>query len=170
MILYGLPYLLTLANAHKAQNAVRLTLMTDNAPEEITWKVYNSAGDEVCAGGPYTEKRKKQVVDLPLSEDDCYRLEFEDTGGNGITGENGRGYYMLHEVNAEGQTRLLVQADYTGATHNVFFSLQNASLTGIQPVTATQDESGQLYDLQGRKVSQPLRGIYIKDSKKLINK
>lgn len=161
---------LTLANAHKAQNAVRLTLMTDNAPEEITWKVYNSAGDEVCAGGPYTEKRKKQVVDLPLSEDDCYRLEFEDTGGNGITGENGRGYYMLHEVNAEGQTRLLVQADYTGATHNVFFSLQNASLTGIQPVTATQDESGQLYDLQGRKVSQPLRGIYIKDSKKLINK
>ena len=50
---------LTLSNAHKAQHSVRLTLMTDNKPEEITWKLYDSAGEVVDEGGPYTEARKK---------------------------------------------------------------------------------------------------------------
>ena len=159
----------SLANAHKAQNAVRLTLMTDNAPEETTWKVYNSLGDVVCEGGPYTEKRKKHVTDLPLTTDDCYLLEFCDAGGNGITGENGRGYYMLHEVNADGQTRLLVQADYTGATHQVYFSLQHAQQLGIEPATAEQGATPQRYDLQGRRVSPHHRGIYIENAKKKIN-
>ena len=159
----------SMANAHKAQHAVRLTLMTDNAPEETTWKVYNSLGDVVCEGGPYTEKRKKHVTDLPLTTDDCYLLEFCDAGGNGITGENGRGYYMLHEVNADGQTRLLVQADYTGATHQVYFSLQHAQQLGIEPATAEQGATPQRYDLQGRRVSPHHRGIYIENAKKKIN-
>ena len=159
----------SLANAHKAQNAVRLTLMTDNAPEETTWKVYNSLGDVVCEGGPYTEKRKKHVTDLPLTTDDCYLLEFCDAGGNGITGENGRGYYMLHEVNADGQTRLLVQADYTGSSHQVYFSLQHAQQLGIEPATAAQEATPQRYDLQGRRVSPHHRGIYIENAKKKIN-
>ncbi len=118
---------LALASAYKAQNAVRLTIMTDNAPEEISWTVTNSLGDIVAKGGPYTEARKKQVVDLPLYSDDCYKLVFEDAGGNGITGENGRGYYMLHEVGAGGKTRLLVQDAFTTATHSVHFSLDNAA-------------------------------------------
>ena len=117
----------TLANAYKAQNAVRLTIMTDNAPEEITWKLLDSAGEVVAVGGPYTERRKKQAIDLPLRYDDCYALHFDDAGGNGITGENGRGYYMLHEVSAEGKTRLLVQDTFITATHEVFFSLDNAA-------------------------------------------
>ena len=116
-----------MANAYKAQNAVRLTIMTDNAPEEITWTLFDSAGEEVCTGGPYTEARKKQAIDLPLYADDCYTLHFDDAGGNGITGENGRGYYMLHEVSAEGKARLLVQDTFTTATHEVFFSLENAA-------------------------------------------
>ncbi len=161
---------LQITNAHKAENGVRLTLMTDNAPEETTWKVYNSAEEVVCEGGPYSEARKKQVIDLPLTDDDCYRLEFEDAGGNGITGENGRGYYMLHEVNAEGNTRLLVQADFTGATHNVYFSLTNAAPSGIAPVAGDITTHQPWYDLQGRRVSEPHRGIYIKNKKKTINK
>ena len=117
----------TMTNAYHGQNAIRLTIMTDNAPEEITWEVSNSAGDVVCKGGPYTEARKKQVIDLPLHFDDCYKLTFKDDGGNGINGENGRGYFMLHEVSAEGKTRLLVQDTYTTATHIVAFSLDNAA-------------------------------------------
>ena len=134
---------LTLTNAYTAQHAVRLTIMTDNAPEEISWTVYDSAGDAVAQGGPYTEARKRQVVDLPLTYDDCYTLEFADAGGNGITGTNGRGYYMLHEVGADGKTRLLTQADYTSATHQVFFSLQGtnsggtATTQGFVPSVAT---------------------------------
>ena len=157
---------LDIAQAHQAQHAVRLTLMTDNAPEEITWTVYDSAGEMVCQGGPYTEARKKQVIDLPLTSDDCYLLAFEDAGGNGITGENGRGYYMLHEVDADGKTRLMVQADYTGAYHDVPFSLQNAGAVGLHSITSDHSDDGNWYDLQGRRVTSPQKGIYIHHSRK----
>ena len=160
----------TLANAVSATNAVRLTIMTDNAPEEITWTVLNSAGDAVCQGGPYTEARKKHVIDLPLDTDDCYLLEFEDAGSNGITGDNGRGYYMLHEVNADGKTRLLVQDTYTEALHDVFFSLHNVA-TGILPVATQQQDSRQpAYDLYGRPANSRSHLIITKDKKKTINK
>ena len=158
---------LGIAQAHQAQNAVRLTLMTDNAPEEITWAVYDAAGEKVCQGGPYTEARKKQVVDLPLTTDDCYLLTFEDAGNNGITGENGRGYYMLHEVGTDGKTRLMVQADYTGAYHEVPFSLQNAGTVGVQSAAADSSAADEWYDLQGRRVATPRKGIYIHDSRKM---
>ena len=160
----------TLANAVSAANAVRLTIMTDQNPEEITWTVLNSAGDVVCQGGPYSEARKKHVIDLPLDTDDCYLLEFEDAGDNGITGENGRGYYMLHEVNAEGKTRLLVQDTYTEALHDVFFSLHNAATSGVQSVAVTQQQTKQpAYDLSGRPANSRSRLVITKD-KKTINK
>ena len=141
---------LLMTNAYKAQNAVRLTLMTDQKPEETSWVVLNSAGDVVCQGGPYQEARKKIVVDLPLDVDDCYMLEIEDTGGDGITGDYGRGYYMLHEVDANGKTRLLVQDTFSDALHDVFFSLQNAMPSAIQHTESDKEAAGRSYDLSGR--------------------
>ena len=142
----------TISNAYRAANAVRLTLMTDTNPEETTWAVLNSAGDVVCQGGPYTEARKKVVVDLPLDSDDCYLLEFEDQGGDGIS--QGRGYYMLHEVNAEGKTRLMVQATYGEPLHDVYFSLSNASAASVTTLTAPQQDGQRAYDLQGRPATE----------------
>lgn len=158
----------TLANAVSAANAVRLTIMTDPNPEEITWTVLNSAGDVVCQGGPYSEARKKMVIDLPLTVDDCYLLEFEDAGSDGI--KEGRGYYMLHEVNAEGKTRLLVQDTYDNSLHDVFFSLHNAATSGVQFVAVTQQQTKQpAYDLSGRPANSRSRLVITKD-KKTINK
>ena len=34
----------------------------------------------------------------------------------------------------------------------------------------TDEGDGQIYDLQGRKVQQPVRGIYVKDGKKIVVK
>lgn len=141
---------LLMTNAYRAQNAVRLTVMTDQKPEETSWTLLNSAGDVVCQGGPYQEARKKIVVDFPLDVDDCYMLEIEDTGGDGITGDYGRGYYMLHEVDANGKTRLLVQDTFTDALHDVFFSLQNAMPSAIQHTESDKEAAGRSYDLSGR--------------------
>ena len=161
----------TLANAVSAQNAVRLTIMTDQKPGETTWTLMNSAGDVVCQGGPYTEARKKQVIDLPLDVDDCYLLEFEDDGGDGITGDYGRGYYMLHEVDANGKTRLLVQDTYTEALHDVYFSLQNALATGIVPTVALpMRQTATTYDLQGRKATPATKGIVIRNDRKAVKR
>ncbi len=164
---------LTLSNAYSATNAVRLTLMTDQKPEEISWKLYNAAGEVVTQGGPYSEARKKQVHDLPLAFDDCYTLEFLDAGENGITGENGRGYFTLHEVSADGKTRLMVQGDYTGASHQIYFSLHNASSSAIPAISADDADAqsaSPIYDLQGRRVSTSTKGIVIQDSRKTIIK
>ena len=159
---------LNIANAYAATGSVRLTVMTDNAPDEITWNVLNSAGDVVCHGGPYSDPRKKQVHDLPLTVDDCYTLEFSDKGGDGITGQNGRGYFMLHEVKADGKTRLLIQADYTTATHRVSFSLDNAQPLAVPSVVAQPQPSQPAYDLQGRPALPHSRGIVVKNAKKAI--
>ena len=163
-------YPLTIANAHRAQNAVRLTIMTDQKPEETTWAVLNSAGDVVCQGGPYTEPRKKVVIDLPLTVDDCYLLEFEDAGGDGITGDFGRGYYMLHQVTADGKTRLMVQDTYTDALHDVFFSLQNTVPSAISDVHRSSfNVHRSTFNVDGR----PATGrspIVIKKNKKIIHK
>lgn len=158
----------TISNAYKAQNVVRLTIMTDQQPEEITWTLFNSAGDVVMSGGPYTESRKKQVIDLQLSVDDCYQIEFEDAGGDGISA--GRGYYMLHEVNAEGKARLLVQQTYSDALHDVFFSLQNAAATAITAPAAAlpEQQPAPAYDLQGRRLSDHSGAIVVTQDKKTI--
>ena len=161
---------LTIANAYKAQNAVRLTIMTDNAPEEITWTLLDSAGEVVAEGGPYTEARKKQVTDLPIGYDDCYMLRFSDSGGNGITGDNGRGYYMLHEVDANGKTRLLVQDTYTTADHTVSFSVENTVSVGLQSVATDSQQAAQpAYDLQGRPAGSGTWGIVVSGERKTIN-
>jgi len=158
---------LTLANAYKAQHSVRLTVMTDQNPEEITWTVTNSAGDVVAQGGPYTEARKKQVVMLPLDADDCYLLEFEDAGGDGIA--EGRGYFMLHQVDADGKARLMVQQTYSEALYDVFFSLENVSIAdGVDGVTLTNQQPGQPgYDLGGRPAT---KGLVISNQHKTIVK
>ena len=157
---------MTVASAYKAQNAVRLTIMTDNNPEETTWTVYDSAGDVVCQGGPYSEKRKKQVIDLPLASDDCYLLTFEDKAGDGISTD--RGYYMLHEVTAEGKTRLLVQDTYSTSRHDVYFSLQGATMGITAPVAGTTTAQP-AYDVAGRR-SSGHTPIYIYKDHKVINK
>lgn len=160
---------LSLTSAYAATNAVRLTIMTDQKPEETTWALMNSAGDVVSKGGPYSEARKKIVVDLPLDCDDCYQLELEDEGGDGITGSYGRGYFMLHEVAADGKTRLMLQDSYSGALHDVFFSLRNASQSGIADLKTADAEPARGYDLQGRPADGNSHIIIYKD-KKIINK
>ena len=159
----------TMSNAVRARNAVRLTIMTDQRPEETTWTLLNSAGDVVAQGGPYTEPRKKVIADLPLDVDDCYLIEFEDAGGDGISGDAGKGYYTLHEVNADGKTNLLLQQTYSEALHDVYFSLENAAPSAIGGVTTDEaDRNGRVYDLQGRQVTPATKGIIISPTKKTV--
>ena len=158
----------TLTNAVAAAHSVRLTIMTDQNPEETTWTLMNSAGDIVCQGGPYTEARKKQVIDLPLDTDDCYLIEFEDSGYDGI--KEGRGYFMLHEVDANGKARLLVQDTYEEGIYDVYFSLHNAQSSSVPSVAMPLQQTEQpVYDAQGRPATHRSRLTITKDGKKRIN-
>ncbi len=113
-------------NSAEALGAVQLTIFTDNKPEETTWKLYNSAGEVVQEGGPYSAKRTfiKEPLNAPV--DDCYRLEFLDSGADGIVGENGNGYYKIEQIN-EGKRKMIAQGDYKSDRCHLFFRLKEAS-------------------------------------------
>ena len=49
-------------------------------------------------------------------------------------------------------------------------ALTNEDLVGIQSVKQSEDRNDLYYDLTGRKVSHPLKGIYIKNGKKVVGK
>lgn len=118
---------LTFDNAIEAQESVQLTLFTDNKPEETSWKLYNSVGDVVDEGGPYTEKRKFIKTFLNTKDDDCYMLEFLDSGNDGIKGDFGNGYYKLDQYLSDGKHMMILQGDYDGGKHQIFFKLKNSS-------------------------------------------
>ena len=62
------------------------------------------------------------------------------------------GWYYVYDVT------LMSPADYEAYT------------AGIKTIAVTKKTNGVIYDLMGRKVSQPTKGIYIKDGKKFIQK
>jgi arabinan endo-1,5-alpha-L-arabinosidase len=45
-----------------------------------------------------------------------------------------------------------------------------AEATGIQRVTSRQSDDSDYYDLRGMKVTNPQKGIYIKNGKKIVVK
>ncbi|MCK7514363.1 MAG: hypothetical protein MZV70_67010 [Desulfobacterales bacterium] len=78
----------TLANFSDAApvttGRVFLFIKTDNAPEETTWDIKNSAGTIVGSGGPYTTSGTMQKDTVDLSAYDCYTFNLYDAGGNGL--------------------------------------------------------------------------------------
>ncbi len=128
------------SNSMQAKGAVRMKLYTDKKPEETTWKVFNSAGDVVAEGGPYTEQRHKYTEDFNLTSDDCYSLVIYDAGGDGISSTAyGNGYYQLYELGRdelgdETMTKL-TQGTFTNAECDIAFNLKDADTTlGINEV------------------------------------
>lgn len=172
----------TTETAVNAREAVRLTIVTDYKPEEITWILYNSAGDVVDQGGPYEESRERYEHVFSLDVDDCYMLEFHDAGGDGITGANGNGYYKLDELRSDGSHKMLVQGEYREAVHMVYFSLQNANagVAGISGISQQMDQKVNVTDLSGKSfgtidmqnpsASGLAPGVYILGKKDKITK
>lgn len=158
-------------NAVNAQNGAILKIYTDKKPEETTWKVYNSAGEVADQGGPYNEPRKTYEKVLNLKTDDCYTLEFNDAGGDGIVGKNGNGYFILYQYTSDKKKKNIKQGDYEGASHQVDFGLENADITlGIEDVKADNidtDTPVTVYDISGKAVMKTTAGQF--DGSKTAN-
>ena len=65
------------------------------------------------------------------------------------------------------KVRMATTSAESNALDNVNFSIQIPEATGISGVTTPSTLSNTYYDLQGRKVAQPTRGIYIFNGKKV---
>ena len=73
---------------------LKLSIRTDNNPQETTWQVTNLAtGQVVLSGGPYETANTMYNETLDITEDGCYDFTIFDAGGDGLT--DGQGLYGL---------------------------------------------------------------------------
>ncbi|MDO5316753.1 MAG: T9SS type A sorting domain-containing protein [bacterium] len=71
---------------------MKLSIRTDNNPQETTWKVTNLwTGEVVLEGGPYEQANHMFTETLEITGDGCYDFTIYDAGGNGLQG----GFYGL---------------------------------------------------------------------------
>ena len=79
----------------------------------------------------------------------------------------GAGFYKLSASGTIGANKAYL---VSGAGAPEFFSLDGET-TGVNEVRGKmEDVSGEYYDLQGRRVSQPTKGLYIVNGKKVVIK
>ena len=66
--------------------------------------------------------------------------------------------------------QMCYQVDGKQYVFDVKFVTEEAYITGIKTVATARELDGQFYDLSGRKVLKPVRGLYIMGNKKLLVK
>lgn len=143
-----------LLNSTVGQNAIEISVFTDNKPEETSWALYDDNNNLLESSEPFTEKRKFYKHVFNLASDGCYHVRFTDTGNDGIVGAYGNGYYKLSQVTTDGKTKMIVQNDFAGSDHIVFFRLENAT-AGVN-VTAANDFG---YSRENESLTIPADGV-----------
>jgi hypothetical protein len=75
---------LEFARAVIAPQVVNLMVRTDDNPEEITWEILNSSGEQVASGGPYSDPQTIEQEEITLPYYDCFKFFIYDAGGDGL--------------------------------------------------------------------------------------
>ena len=97
------------------------------------------------------------------------------TKGNGEDMENGAVWnidyvdgkgFSLKNVGTGKYLKDAGNANHDEPTYFSFCTL--ATTTGITPATVTRNHNSAIYDLQGRRVTNPAKGLYIKDGRKVV--
>ena len=84
-------------------------------------------------------------------------------------GTAGIGFYKLSESGTIGANKAYLTYNGSGSDARGFFGLDET--TGVNEVIGKkEDERGDYYDLQGRRVAQPTKGLYIVNGKKVVIK
>ena len=112
-----------------------------------------------AATGDYTGNELKGTTATINGNGQVYVLNY--------TQEHGVGFYQLSTAGTLGANKAYLE--YAGNASRSFFYFDET--TGISNTVRTNDTNrGEVYDLQGRKVKEPARGLYIKSGKKIIIK
>src|SRR5574344_523342 len=92
-----------------ARNGLTLNLTLDQYGTETTWNIKNSSGAVLKSGGPYTNGTtdRLKVVDLTITESDCYTFTINDQYSDGINSGYGVGGYFI----LDGQGDTIVVSD-----------------------------------------------------------
>lgn len=72
---------------------VKLTIILDSNPEEITWEVTNMDDEVVFSGGPYANPGQTITEIMTFEDNGCYLFTIYDAGGDGIQAP---GFFVLY--------------------------------------------------------------------------
>ena len=164
----------TFEQAPNVSGAVSLFMIFDDYPEETTWELFDSSGELIQEGGPYTTPGGMKIESLDVSSLDCYELIMYDAGGNGMCCNSGNGYYAVIYGNNltafEGASfgdleRNQFNYDPVGVTENMVFNEMNVFPNPVNDILNVNfnlfelsDVSIQVYDLLGKVVFETLEG------------
>jgi len=89
-------------------------------------------------------------------------------------GSDGLGFYRVSSTRTMSANRAILQIPtWLNATQNESRAINivfDDEMTGISDATVAETQQADCYDLMGRRVAQPKRGLYIKNGKKMIIK
>jgi hypothetical protein len=89
-------------------------------------------------------------------------------------GSDGLGFYRISSTRTMSANRAILQIPtWLNATQNESRAINivfDDEMTGISDATVAETQQADCYDLMGRRVAQPKRGLYIKNGKKMIIK
>lgn len=114
--------------------------------------------EKTVAGNTFTLTGTYSTTDLEASE--VYLVSndkfYHKDAGVALTAKPFRAY--------------ITQTVSVGSRLNVFFDLEDGGTTGIHVVNNDEIKDNRFYDLQGRRVAQPTKGLYIVNGRKVIIK
>lgn len=110
------------------------------------------------------------VLDLDSNDDDI-----ADQSVYVLMGSPKLGFYQTTTTSFTlGANTAYLPANFAGSSEARFFSLFNDDVTGISDATRLNDNEKMIndncFDLQGRRVAQPTKGLYIVNGKKVVIK
>ena len=78
--------------------------------------------------------------------------------------------FIQNDEDVDKEFKVTIVASYNNKDYAFFVTINTDKATSIKTIETSNNKDGHIYDLSGRKVNNPSKGIYIRNGKKFIVK
>ena len=130
---------------------VQVRIRTDNWPEESSWSIQDSNGNNIAGVNSYSEADTEFVYDVALDLNECYTFTMIDSYGDGLYasqwGNYEDGYAQI--VNMDGEAELNFVLDYQGSSgvewSELIIGIEATETTDVDNEVATPESFVNVY-------------------------
>lgn len=127
-----LPVVLNVYDQLPSTSHLQIELLTDDWPEETSWTIENSSGQQLAQSNPYFMAQTVYTEDLFLPELDCYLFTIYDAYGDGLGFDGSfEGHLFLRSVGADGTVTELAYLSGTEAFTTRSFQIQVGEIVPV---------------------------------------
>ena len=80
---------------------VFLNFLTDNFPQESSWKLFDDTNTVIATGGPFGAPQTTYMTEFCLDPEECYTFTVYDVFGDGMSAQNVQGDYEIFNQDGE---------------------------------------------------------------------